>query len=198
MGKNISKKENNKATKQSAPSSEEWTILLDRFDKLQAELEETKSHFLRSRADLDNYRKRMLKEKEQIRTNAVVSFFEELLPIIDHFNMGLKLAKESKDDAANIVEGFEMIYAQFEQFLKNHSIQSIMPEGQPFDPVYHESVSASYDENVPEGSVSKVIREGYRFKDRLIRPASVVVSSGKPVTKSEDTHSSENKKDNNE
>jgi len=144
---------------------------------LAAEMEKFRDLALRSRAELDNYRKRVVREKEEAIRYANASLLESLLPIVDNFELGLSAAKGSAD-AAGIVQGLEMVRKQLEDFLRSHGVEVVDAEGQAFDPNLHEAVAHEPSAEVPEGHVVRQLRKGFRLKDRLIRPATVFVSKG--------------------
>lgn len=147
---------------------------------LAAELEKYKDAALRARADLDNYRKRVAREKEDAIRYANNSLLESLLPILDNFELGLDAARNAPD-ATGIIQGLQMVRKQLEDFLRDHGVEIVNAEGGAFDPNLHEAVAHEPDSNVAEGSVVRQLRKGFRLKDRLIRPASVVVSKGPPA-----------------
>ena len=144
---------------------------------LAAEVEKYKDMALRSRAELDNYRKRVVREKEESIRYANSSLLEDLLPILDNFELGLASAKTATD-AAGIVMGLEMVRKQLEDFLRNYGIDTIDATGADFDPNVHDAVAQEASAEVAEGKVIRQVRKGFKLKDRLIRPASVVVSKG--------------------
>lgn len=144
---------------------------------LQAEVEKFRDAALRSRAELDNYRKRVVREKEDSIRYANASLLESLLPILDNFELGLSAA-QGAPDAANIVLGFEMVRKQFDDFLRSQGVEVIEAAGQAFDPNLHEAVGQEASTEVPEGTVIRQLRRGFKLKDRLLRPASVFVSKG--------------------
>ena len=145
-------------------------------ENLAAELEKYKDAALRARADLDNYRKRVAREKEDAIRYANNSLLESLLPILDNFELGLDAARNTPE-AAGIVQGLQMVRKQLEDFLRDHGVEIVNAEGTAFDPNLHEAVAHEPDA-VQEGTVIRQIRKGFKLKDRLIRPASVVVSKG--------------------
>jgi len=147
---------------------------------LAAELEKCKDAVLRARADLDNYRKRVAREKEDAIRYANNSLLESLLPILDNFELGLDAARSSSD-AAGIVKGLEMVRKQLEDFLRDHGVEIVDAAGDRFDPHLHEAVAHEPSKGVAEGTVVRQLRKGFKLKDRLIRPASVVVSKGPPA-----------------
>jgi molecular chaperone GrpE len=153
---------------------------LDAAANLAAELEKYKDAALRARADLDNYRKRVAREKEDAIRYANNSLLESLLPILDNFELGLDAAKNATD-AAGIIQGLEMVRKQLEDFLRDHGVEIVNAAGNPFDPNLHEAVAHEPNPEVAEGGVVRQLRKGFKLKDRLIRPASVVVSKGPPA-----------------
>ncbi len=145
-----------------------------------AEVEKFRDLALRSRAELDNYRKRVAREKEEAIRYANSSLLESLLPILDNFELGLGAAR-STPEAAGIVQGLGMVRKQFEDFLRDHGVETLDAEGKPFDPNLHEAVAQEASADVPEGHVIRQLRRGFKLKDRLIRPATVVISKGPPA-----------------
>ena len=140
-----------------------------------AEVEKYKDAALRARADLDNYRKRVAREKEDAIRYANNSLLESLLPILDNFELGLEAAKNTPE-ATGIVQGLQMVRKQLEDFLREHGVEIVTAEGNPFDPNLHEAVSQQESADLPEGQVLQQLRKGYKLRDRLLRPASVIVS----------------------
>jgi molecular chaperone GrpE len=143
----------------------------------EAEIAKLKDQALRSRADLDNFRKRALREKEDAIRYANISLLERLLPVVDNFELGLEAAK-TVTDSSSILLGMSMVHKQLQEFLKNNDLEEINTEGELFDPNKHEAVSQEYNLNIPEGYIIKQVRKGYKIKDRLVRASSVVVSKG--------------------
>ena len=145
-----------------------------------AELEKFRELALRSSADLDNYRKRMSKEREEAIKFANSSFLERLIPVLDNFEFGLQAAR-SASSPVSILEGMKMVQKQFQDFLSSTGIEVIDATGQHFDPQLHEAISQEESKQVPDGIVIRQLRRGYKLRDRLIRPANVVVSKGTPM-----------------
>lgn len=163
---------------------EDLNSLISELDRVTTALDEEKgktaemqSRYLRSVADLENYRKRALKEKEELAKIAVGNFVEDLLPVLDNFKLGMKAA-DSHPEAKVVSDGFQMVLGQFLDVLKDKGIEEIVPDGKEFDPQFEECVSHLPNDEVPENHVIETIRAGYKIKDRLIRAATVVVSSG--------------------
>ena len=142
---------------------------------LTAQVAELKDRLLRAQADWDNSRKRILREKEEAVRYAGEALLERLLPVLDNFDMGMQAAKTATDVKA-IVQGFEMVQSQLQQFLRDSGVEAIEAVGHPFDPHRHEALGHHESVEHPEGQVLMQMRKGYKLKDRLLRPASVFVA----------------------
>ena len=129
---------------------------------------------IRATADLENFRKRMEREKREARRYANQDLLGELLPVLDNFEMGLQAASE--DAESMIYRGMEMVKKQLDEFLSGQGVEEIPAEGLVFDPAVHEAVSQEECEDMEEGMILRVIRRGYRMSERLLRPANVVVA----------------------
>ena len=149
---------------------------------LQADLDRFRDLALRSQADFDNFKKRATREKEEAIKYANSSLLERLIAIVDNFELGLAAAK-SEGENSPVFSGMSMVLKQLTDFFADNGLQPIDAEGQPFDPNLHEAIAHEPSESVPEGVVLRQMRRGYRLKDRLLRPSSVVVSSGKKSDK---------------
>ena len=145
---------------------------------LQADLDRFRDLALRSQADFDNFKKRATREKEEAIKYANSSLLERLIAIVDNFELGLTAAK-SEGEQSPIYSGMSMVLKQLTDFLAENGLQPIDAEGQKFDPNLHDAIAHEPSEKVPEGNVVRQMRRGYKIKDRLLRPSSVVVSSGK-------------------
>ena len=143
--------------------------------------EDFKSLYLRSVADLENFRKRVAKDKQEIIKMANGSLIESLLPVIDTMKLGLQAA-DNHPEAADIKKGFEMVLEQLNRALQDNGLVELSPEGSLFDPNLHESIAHQASETVPEDHVIQTVRSGYTLNDRLIRAANVIVSSGKETS----------------
>jgi molecular chaperone GrpE len=134
--------------------------------------------YLRAVADLENFRRRTVREKDELRQFATSRVLEDLLPVMDNLALGLNAAKQPGADLKTLAGGVEMVLTQLKSVLANHGLKEISPLGQPFDANQHESLSAQPSAKVAEGSVTNVVRTGYSLNGRLLRPAAVIVSSG--------------------
>lgn len=138
--------------------------------------------YMRAVADMENFRKRTVREKDELRQFAAASVVEDLIPILDNLGLGLAAAKQQAGDAKSIADGVAMVIEQFKSTLARHGLKEINPVGAAFDPNQHECISHQPDAKVPEEKVIQVVRLGYTLNGRLLRPASVVVSSGPAKT----------------
>src|SRR6266571_4292298 len=130
----------------------------------------------RSQADFENYKKRSAREKEEAIKYANSSLLERLVAIIDNFELGLEAAK-GESGQSPIYSGMTLVLKQLNDMLAENGLQPIEAEGKKFDPNLHEAIAHEPSE-FPEETVIRQTRRGYRFKDRLLRPARVIVSSG--------------------
>lgn len=136
------------------------------------------NRYLRAVADLENFRRRTVREKDELRQFAASGVLEDLLPVVDNLNLALNAANQPNASIANLSGGVEMVLTQLKTALGSHGLKEINPAGLAFDANLHEAISAQPSANVPEGDVITVIRPGFSLNGRLLRPASVVVSSG--------------------
>jgi len=133
---------------------------------------------LRLQADFDNFRKRMAREKKDWIAFASENLVMELLPVLDHFELGLA-DSEQNGAPESLTEGFRLIYTQLCAALDKAGVKIIDAQpGDPFDPQVHEAISQLPSENIPESEVVAQTRRGYRMGEKLLRAAQVVVSSG--------------------
>ena len=128
---------------------------------------------LRTAAEMDNLRKRTAREREDAVRYANSRLLEELLPVIDNFEMGMQAASE--DTKSMIYIGMDMVRKQLNEFLSAQGVEEVPTDGL-FDPNLHDAVAQEHCDKGEEGRILKVSRRGYKLQDRLLRPASVVVS----------------------
>jgi molecular chaperone GrpE len=150
-----------------------------RIAEMETELNKYKDAALRAAADLDNYRKRVSRERDESIKYANAAFLERLIPVLDNFELGLQAARNAPEAAA-IVDGLSMVFKQLQDFLASSGVETIDAAGQTFDPNLHEALAQEESHDIPEGKVIRQVRRGYRLRDRLLRPANVVVSKGSP------------------
>jgi len=140
---------------------------------IKAELDHVRDIYLRKLAEFDNFRKRVEREREEIRLAGVEEMVRELLPVLDNFERALQHAE---DDSGAFREGVEMIAKQLWDTLERRGVQELNPVGKPFDPELHEAVQRVEDGQYPPGTVAWVMLKGYAMGDRLVRPAMVGVA----------------------
>jgi len=148
----------------------------DQFNQALLEAAQWKEVALRTAAELDNYRKRMAREMQDTARFANAGLLESLLPILDNFEYGLNAAK-AEEGKSNLYTGLSMVLKQVEEFLRDQGVEEVNASGK-FDPNVHEAMTQQPSDSVPEGDILYQTRKGYRLRDRLLRPASVVLSSG--------------------
>jgi molecular chaperone GrpE len=182
--KKIPVSEQNKATREPAPlkaspaaAGAEQIDAEDPTAGLQADLDRFRDLALRSQADFENYKKRSAREKEETIKYANSALLERLVSIIDNFEFGLAAAKEQGEQSP-IYSGMILVQKQLNDLLAENGLQPIEAEGKKFDPNVHEAIAHEPSDQVPEEIVLRQTRRGYRFRDRLLRAAKVVVSSG--------------------
>jgi molecular chaperone GrpE len=149
----------------------------DDGEGLQADLDRFRDLALRSQADFENYKKRSAREKEEAIKYANSSLLEKLIAIVDNFELGLEAAR-AEGEKSPVFSGMSMVLKQLMDFLTDSGLQPIDATGQKFDPNLHEAIAHEPSDKFPEGIVMRQTRRGYKMKDRLLRPSSVVVSSG--------------------
>lgn len=163
------------------------------IDALKAQAEEWKDKCLRVAADLDNYRKRVTREKVEHTKYAAQHLLMRLLPIIDNFELALQHAEPpdatNASAARQFIDGLKMTLSQMHALLRDSGVEIVNAEGQTFDPQLHEAVSHLESDQHAAGAVMQQLRKGYRLHERLLRPATVVVSKGKPQPAAESAES---------
>lgn len=161
------------ATGEATEAPAEETKELDPWEQLEAEAAKWKDTSLRTAAEMDNLRKRTTREREDAIRYANQRLLEEILPVVDNFAMGMQAA--AQDTSSMIYIGMDMVRKQLDDFLESQGVTEIPTDGQ-FDPNLHDAVSSETSEK-PEGEIIRVTRRGFKLRDRLLRPASVIVSA---------------------
>jgi len=162
-------------TEEASPEASEPE--LTDLEKAQAEAADMKSRYLRSVADMENYRKRIAREKQDIIRSAAANVVESLLPVLDNMKLGLQAA-ENHPEAKDVTIGFKMVDEQLKKSLSEQGLEELLPDGEAFDPNLHECIAQQPSDEIKEDRVLQTVRAGYRLNDRLIRAANVIVSSG--------------------
>ena len=149
-----------------------------------AKADENWDRLLRTTADFDNFKKRAAREKTEAAQYASFSLLQKLLPVLDNFEMALTAAQTAQGDKlASLQSGVQMIQQQLKSALTETGLEEIDATGKPFDPAWHEAISQQESADVPEDHVALQLRKGYKFKDRLLRAATVIVAK-KPAENS--------------
>jgi len=152
-----------------------------------AKADENWDRVLRTTADFENFKKRAAREKIESAQYASFSLLQKLLPVLDNFEMALTAAQTASaarpegttpggDKVASLQSGVTMIQQQLKSALAETGLEEVDAAGKPFDPNFHEAISQQESAEVPEGNVLQQLRKGYKFKDRLLRPATVIVA----------------------
>ncbi len=149
----------------------------DPAEKLRADLAAEKDRNMRLLADFDNFRRRVTREKNETYQRAAEATIAEFLPVLDNFDRAIAQAPDVGEPFA---DGMRMVHAQFADVLAKAGLTSIPAVGEPFNPDIHEAIAYQPSPDAPEGQVVYEAKRGYRMGDRVIRPASVIVSSGAP------------------
>lgn len=175
---------------------------LDELKKKAEECDSVIDKLLRTRAEFQNFQKRMRKEQESVAQFAVKDLILDLLPELDNFGRAAKLAEDSKE-IDKFLEGLKLIEDQLFKVLEKHGVKPIETEGKPFDPKLHEAVFEEEDNGLPHHTITEEFQRGYLLNDRIVRPSKVKVSkrtveeeaNTEVEAKSETVESPENKKD---
>jgi molecular chaperone GrpE len=142
-----------------------------------ARAEEHWDRLLRTTADFDNFKKRAARERQDAVRFANEALLTRLLPALDSFDMALTAAASPEGASLDSLKtGIAMVHSQLKAALADVGLEEIDAQGQPFDPNLHEAVSQEESDAVAEGCVLRQVRKGYRLRERLIRPASVIVA----------------------
>ena len=144
-----------------------------------AEAQEYKDKYLRAVAELSNYRKRMEKEREESLRYASSGLIRSLLGVLDDLDRMVTSSREHPDNTAAIVDGAKLTAESFRKVLREHHVTLIDAKGQPFNPAEHEAMMQQPSEQYSTPTVVQVVQDGYKFHDRVIRPARVIVSMPK-------------------
>ena len=158
-------------------TDEELLDQTSEIDELKKLADENWEKVLRLQAELDNLRKRTLKDVESASKGSIERVFQEILPIMDSFELGVKVDTSTKEGVETFIEGQTATFKLFQSVLDKFLIETINPENMKYDPELHEVISMQDSDDTESGYIIEVIQKGYRLKNRLLRPARVIVSS---------------------
>ncbi len=160
-----------------AALQQENLILKTQLEERGQQLESVKSQYARLGADFENFRKRTLKEKEDAEIQIKGTTIKELLPVVDNFDRARSHIKPQNDGEMNIHKSYQSVYKQLVDCLKRVGVSPMRPEGEPFDPNFHEAVMREATAEYPEGAVVEQLVRGYTLGDRVLRHAMVKVAA---------------------
>ena len=175
---------NEEATEQPDVSNETSAEIKEDVEIIEKEApqeeEPLRLQLMRLQADFDNFRKRQMRERAEWITRANEELFLELLPVLDHYEMGLKSAEELQTECS-VTEGFKLVYTQLMDLLEKFNVTAVEAIGEAFNPHVHEALT-HIPSDKPAETVVEQVRRGYLLGDKLLRAAQVVISSGAPTT----------------
>jgi molecular chaperone GrpE len=145
----------------------------EELESIRRERDELKEQLLRRRAEFENFRKRMERERQNAGTDAVATVLKALVPVLDNLDRAL----EAEGSDASLREGVELTRRELLAILESQGVKIEDPRGQPFDPERHQALAHEPVPGVAEGTVVEVYRKGYSYRDRLLRPALVKVAA---------------------
>lgn len=163
--------------KEETPREERELTMEELLEQSRQEKEDLYQKVLRAAADFENFRKRSLREKDELRKYAISGLIEELLPALDNLELGLAAA-DNHPEAKAVSDGFRMVAQQLTSILQANGLECVDPTGEDFDPNFHESVGFQSSDEVEDHKVLQVVRKGYTLNGRIVRAANVIVSSG--------------------
>ena len=177
----MSKTENEPPPAEAADGTVEVAVLspeqIEDLKTRAAKADENWDRLLRTTADFENFKKRAAREKTESAQYASASLLQKILPVLDNFEMALAAAESAKGEKlAALQSGVTMIQQQLKSILVELGLEEIDASGKPFDPTLHEAVSQQESDIIPEDHVLQQLRKGYKFKERLLRPATVIVA----------------------
>ena len=154
-------------------SHEELSLMLE---DARGKADDHWDQLVRVKAEMENSRKRQMRELENAHKFALERFVNELLPVRDSMELGLNAAREEGAGVDKLVEGTELTLKLFSDVMERFEVVQVNPEGEPFNPELHQAISMQPRDDVPPNTVVVVVQKGYTLNDRLVRPAMVVVS----------------------
>ena len=173
-----------------APDSSSKEEAIDPWEALEIEAGKWKDQAVRTAAELDNFRKRMSREKLDAVRYGNQNLLEELLPVLDNFDMGMQAA--AQEQGSMLYMGMKMVHQQLGEFLSSQNVEEIAAEaGGEFDPTIHEALSQETNNDIEEGKIIRVVRKGYRIGERLLRPSNVIIAISAAASEEKDPNQQE-------
>jgi molecular chaperone GrpE len=169
------------AAETSAESLEPRLLTAAEIEELKAEAAKAKEHWnqlLRTAADFENFKKRVARERHEASRFVNERLLQKLIPVLDNFDAALAATGHAPatDSASSLQTGISMIYQQLKNVLTEAGLEEVDATNKQFDPNWHEAISQQETADAPEGQVVQQLRKGYKLRDRLLRPAGVVVA----------------------
>ena len=149
------------------------------IDELQKQADENWDKVLRLQAEIDNLRKRTIKDIENTNKSSIERVFREILPVLDSFELGVLVDTSTKEGVETFIQGQNATFKLLQSVLEKFSIEIINPENMKYDAELHEVMSMQDTDQVEHGYIVQVVQKGYRLNQRLLRPARVIVASEK-------------------
>jgi molecular chaperone GrpE len=164
--------ESSPAAEEPSPAAGEPSALTAELQELKAERDTLLDRLARAQAEFENARRRASKEQQDFRDFAIADAIKSLLPVMDSFERAL----QAKSTPADFRSGIELIYKQLQDALAKLGVRAVPAKGEPFDPHYHEAIEMVETSDAADHEVLEELQRGYKFKDRLLRPAMVRVA----------------------
>ena len=149
------------------------------IEDLEKQAAENWDKVLRLQAEIDNLRKRTIKDIENTNKSSIERVFREILPVLDSFELGVLVDTSTKEGVETFIEGQNATFKLLQSVLERFSIETLNPEHMKYDPELHEVISMQETDQVEQGYIVQVVQKGYRLNQRLLRPARVIVASEK-------------------
>jgi len=151
-------------------------LLQQELSAAQAETQKNWDLYLRERAELENFRKRMQREKEDLVRFANENLLREILTVVDNLERAIDHARKNEETVQGLLEGVEMTLSQCQKLLEKFGVTPVVAVGEPFDPTWHEAMGQLESAEHPANTVLQEMQKGYVLNDRLLRPALVLIS----------------------
>ena len=165
--------------KNEAKAADPLRELEEKVVSAQEEAKANYDRFLRVSAEFENYKKRTAREMEDFRKYANESLLKEMLPVVDNLELSIDSANSQAKDKGAIVEGLDLTLKEIRKVFEKFGVMPIEALEKPFDPAFHQAILQEESGDHPENTVIREFQKGYMLKDRLLRPAMVVVSKAK-------------------
>ena len=162
---------------EAAAGDPEPTAETARIEDLSAELVETKDRLIRLHADFENFRRRALRERDEAVRYGAQNLFKDLLTTVDNLERAIEHARKGGGGSSeSLLQGVELVQKDLLGLMARHGVSEVDAIGQPFDPEHHEAMAQAPDASVAPNTILEVLQKGYKLRDRLLRPARVIVA----------------------